>query len=393
MKFVLILLLLFSGITPSLATSQTTEKTRERFIIQSEILGEHREILVHLPKGYNASARSYPVIYLTDAEVHMDHTSASADFLYNQHKMPKSIIVGIVNTNRNRDLRPTPINEQIGQTPTGADLFLTFLEKELMVEINKRYRTLPYKVLSGTSFGGLFVIHSFATKPELFNAYIAVSPSLWWDNKATLKHAAKTIKTIPMQFANLAPRQIYISLSNEPDMMTTPYGELVKFLAESKFEKLKSFNRRFPNENHNSGVLISQYKGFSDIFNIWEIPDAPQTLEDLLTRYEAITKQLETSIILPEDRAIGYGTWLYYINRLDEATEMFEWVIKTYPGSATGYHSLGLTYEKVGEIKKALNNFETSLSLSKMNGDPLSGTYSDSVERASALLKDKEPTE
>src|SRR6185369_6618719 len=76
----------------------------------------------------------------------------------------------------------------------GADNFLKFFETELIPQIEKQYRVQPYRIFAGHSFGGLFAIHALITKPKLFNSYVAVSPSLQWENFEALKRAEDFLK-------------------------------------------------------------------------------------------------------------------------------------------------------------------------------------------------------
>jgi predicted alpha/beta superfamily hydrolase len=111
--------------------------------------------------------------------------------------------VGIANTDRTRDLTPThadiknPDGTTVTAFPTsgGADRFLDFIQTEPIPEIEKRYRTAPYRIFAGHSVGGLLAIHALITRPDLFNAYIAVSPSLQWDNGHTLRQAQQFFAT------------------------------------------------------------------------------------------------------------------------------------------------------------------------------------------------------
>jgi uncharacterized protein len=115
--------------------------------------------------------------------------------------LPEMIVVGILNTDRTRDLTPThSTSSAFGQTPEmlknsgGADNFLAFIEKELMPYIDTTYPVAPYKMLVGHSFGGLFAMHTLLNKPQLFNSYIAIDPSLWWDDQALAKKAITALQ-------------------------------------------------------------------------------------------------------------------------------------------------------------------------------------------------------
>ncbi len=161
-----------------------------KLTIKSKVLGEDRAILVRTPANYDTNKRTYPVLYMTDGDAHIDHTSGTLEFLARNGRMSEMIVVGIPNTDRTRDLSPTKPTATLAQlarpqfpTAGGADNFLKFIETELIPEIEKTYRTQPYRVLAGHSLGGLFAVHAMITKPDLFNSYVAVSPALNWDNQ------------------------------------------------------------------------------------------------------------------------------------------------------------------------------------------------------------------
>jgi uncharacterized protein len=169
----------------------------ERLVVHSNVLKEDRVIWVRVPAAVAGSKAAYPVLYLTDAGSHLNEIGSTIDFLVEHDRMPPVIVVGIANTDRNRDLTPThadiksPDGRVIVAMPTsgGADRFLDFIQNELVPEIEKRYPTQSFRIFAGHSLGGLLAIHALITRPNLFNAYIAVSPSLQWDDAKTLHQA------------------------------------------------------------------------------------------------------------------------------------------------------------------------------------------------------------
>ena len=178
------------------ALSLTAQESAERFTLTSKILGEPRTISVRLPASYRTTERRYPVVYLTDGDAHLGHTAATMEFLAREGRMPESIAVAVVNTDRQRDLSPTKVADRPGATG-GADRFLDFFEKELIPEIESRYRTAAYRVFGGHSLGGLFALHGLFTRPKLFDAWIAVSPAFFWDNRYLLRRGAEFFVKAP----------------------------------------------------------------------------------------------------------------------------------------------------------------------------------------------------
>ena len=234
--------------------------------VKSTVLGEERPILVRTPRGYENGNARYPVLYLTDGDAHIAHTASSIDFLARNGRMSELIVVGIPNTDRMRDLSPTRVNTTgatgAPQFPTsgGADKFLQFIETELMPEIEKTYRVHPYRVLAGHSLGGLFTVHAMIAKPDLFNAYIAVSPALQWDNQVIIKRAEDFLKT-----RKEAQKTLYFSLGSEPGPIEDAYHQFKQLLTRQKSNGLDWEAQELPDEDHGSVVLRSHYAALRKI--------------------------------------------------------------------------------------------------------------------------------
>jgi predicted alpha/beta superfamily hydrolase len=188
-----------------------------RVTLHSTAVGEQRSMLVRTPPGYERGSDRYPVLYLTDGDRHIGHTSATVEYLAERGRMPEMIIVGISNTDRTRDLTPTKASlkedGKVMELPTsgGADKFLEFIEKELIPHVEKTYRTQPYRVFAGHSFGGLFAVHALVTKPDLFHALISAAPSLHWDNALVVNRAEQLLTGRPE-----LGRTLFVTLGDEP---------------------------------------------------------------------------------------------------------------------------------------------------------------------------------
>lgn len=212
--FIVVLCLLGAG---SLSAQEPVIAFGHRIKVESKIMGETRTLLVRTPPGYDQNQSRYPVVYMTDGPNNFMNTATTAQFLARNHRTPEMIIVAIANTDRTRDLTPTNASVQRPDggrhhfpTSGGADRFLDFIAGELMPHIDKHYRTEPYKVFAGHSYGGLLVMHAFCNRTELFDAYIASSPSLWWDNQIILGQLEKMLKT-----KKSLPKTLFVSCGNE----------------------------------------------------------------------------------------------------------------------------------------------------------------------------------
>src|SRR5579862_4256207 len=192
----------------------------QKLTIHSIVLNEDRVIWVRVPSGYEQSKNQFPVLYLTDGPGHINEIGNSIDFLVDNQRMPPLIVVGIANTDRTRDLTPShsDAKDSAGKetlpTSGGGDRFFDFIHTELMPEIEKRYRTAPYRVFAGHSLGGLMAIHILTSRPDMFQAYIAVSPSRWWEKQTTL-HQAQAFFAAHDELN----RTLFFSLGSEGDDM------------------------------------------------------------------------------------------------------------------------------------------------------------------------------
>jgi predicted alpha/beta superfamily hydrolase len=144
--------------------------------MKSTILGEDRKVLVRLPTTYDTSSTAYPVLYLLDGTpAFLLEMTAITTRLRNDRNAPEMIIVAIENTNRNRDMMPVVGKDYPG--PPRAEAFLGFLEKELIPDIEKTYRTSQPRILLGKSLSGLFTVYSLLARPTAFNAYVGAAPA------------------------------------------------------------------------------------------------------------------------------------------------------------------------------------------------------------------------
>jgi predicted alpha/beta superfamily hydrolase len=225
----------------------------ERFTLHSKILGEERTVFISVPPSYRRGNQRYPVLYLTDAQWQFDQSRSSAAFLARNGLIPEIIIVGVVNTDRTRDLYATKADfKQNGRTipfPTSgnADQFLEFLEKELIPWIESTYRTTPLRILAGHSAGGNFALHAMRVKPRLFQAIIAASPWLVWDDASELKQLVPFLESIEVK-----TRILFVTSASEGPEMKANIETLIGAVRARKNASLRCNSTTYPEENHDS---------------------------------------------------------------------------------------------------------------------------------------------
>ena len=237
----------------------------EMVTIESKILSESRTLNIYLPEGYQKTdTLKYPVIYVLDGSINEDfiHIVGLVQFFNLQMNMPKSIVVGIANTDRKRDFTFPSLDRKLKMdypTTGGSRKFIDFLEKEVQPYINANYPTSKQKMLIGQSLGGLLATEILFKKPLLFTDYVIVSPSLWWDNESLLKDAKMFLGTHPKLSAN-----VYVAVGSEGEIMEREANMLAELLKDSGKENLNSEFLFLPNENH--ATILHQ--SVNDIFKL-----------------------------------------------------------------------------------------------------------------------------
>jgi len=231
--------------------------------VYSELLAETRVLNIYLPDGYSPdSLQTYPVIYVLDGSYNEDfpHITGLCQFLNMYQLLPKSIVVGIANVDRYRDFTyPSSVKRDKKDIPTsgGSAAFIAFLEKELQPFINQKFKTNGYNTIIGQSLGGLVATEILMTKPQLFDDYIIVSPSLWWDNEKLVNKASAYFK----EHQDLGKR-VFVSLGKEHPLMHKVADELVKSMRESGNKKLIVYYDPILDEDHATILHLAVYKAF-----------------------------------------------------------------------------------------------------------------------------------
>jgi predicted alpha/beta superfamily hydrolase len=379
------LALLVSLGAPFAAQAATLIPAGERIQLPSTVMGEERTLLVSVPESYAKTALRYPVLYLTDAETQFAHTSATATFLARTGFMPEVIVVGVVNTDRTRDLSPS----RDPQFPTsgGADRFLDFIEKELVPFVEGRWRTAPFRIFAGHSAGGNFAFHAMRVRPELFQAVVAVSPWLVWDKRREL-----ALLTPFLAGDGVKARALFFTSGNEGAGMRDVLEKVSAALKRTESKGLRWASVNFPDENHGSVVLPSHYAALRMIFDGWSIPVDPETerlvgsLDDVKERYSVLSERLGYPVTPPEAAVNRLGYQALARKNLPAALSFFRYNARTYPESANVHDSLGDALEASGALEEALESFAKAVALGEKSGDPNTKFYRANADRLRVRL-------
>ena len=383
-------------IAPSAFAQAPAPAGATAFKINSAVLGEERTILVRVPAGYETNKQKHPVLYMTDGNAHISHTGSTVEFLARNGRMSEMIVVGITNTDRTRDLSPTHVTTTVGggntalQFPTsgGADKFLKFIETELIPEIEKRYRTQPYRILAGHSLGGLFAIHAMLSRPDVFQSYVAVSPALQWDNQVVVKRAEDFFKERKEYQATL-----FVTLGNEPGPIDDGFHQFKQVLAKQQTKGFEWEAKQLDDEDHGSVVLRSHYYAMRKVYDGWQVPRDPNTgrfagdFKAVEEHYQKLSQKFRYPVPVPEPLINQLGYQSLFAGRSDEAIAIFKTNVERYPDSANVYDSLAEAYERGGRLDLAAPLYEKAQTLGQQNHDPNLAIYKTNYERVSEKLK------
>lgn len=341
-------------------------------ILKSEILQEDRPVIISLPNGYEESQAGYPVFYVLDGLQNIKHTIGTVELLTESGLIPPLIIVGIESLDRSRDLTPSRAGENmyggagnagIPQSG-GAPSFLQFMKEELIPFVETSYRTHPYRILEGHSFGGLFSVFALMDSPEIFDALIIEAPALWWNNEEMTQKAEEFFTS----HAALE-KTVYFGIGgNDGWGMRQELKRFVDVIEESQPEHFRWFHEEVGDEDHMASRLLLNYYGLKFIFADLRISDS-------------LTNNYQDSLFLKNENQLiqKYGPKTRrpagdYVNlvaqQLDAgnssgAITILKTAIAGYPKYIGLLTYLARIYEQTNQIEKAISTYELAIEVSK----------------------------
>ena len=362
--------------------------------VDSKILNEQRKIWVYVPHdGTNDiySKQRYPVVYLLDGDAHFYSVTGMIQQLSSVNGnsiCPEMIVVGIPNTNRTRDLTPSytssalshPDDDMI-KNSGGGEKFMSFIEKELIPHIDSLYPTEPYRMLIGHSLGGLTVMNALLHHTNLFNSYVAIDPSMWWDNQNLLKQSVTILnqkkftgKTLFLVVANtMSAGMDTMHVINDTTSNTIHIRSILKLagiLKRNPNNGLRWNYKYYDNDDHGSVPLIGEYDALHFVFNYYKMPQLGDLNDNSLntdsiirTHFKNVSDQMGYKVNPPEGAVNGLG-YAYLQNKMfDKAFAFFNMNILNYPQSFNVYDSMGDFYDAKGDKSKAIQFYNKALTL------------------------------
>ena len=292
--------------------------------------------LPNMKAGMQNPGQRYPVVYLLDGDGHFESVVGMIQQLSQVNGntiVPEMIIVGIPNTDRTRDLTPTHIasdppmmDSNSSKNTGGGENFTAFMEKELMPHIDSIYPTQPFRVLIGHSFGGLTVMNIITNHTKLFNAYIAIDPSMWYDKEQFLKATQKKLAaqkyngtSLYVGIANTMAEGMTLEKMKKDTTADTRHIRSIfamdKFIKSNSQNGLKYASKYYGDDDHGSVPLISEYDGLRFIFSWYRFKFTVQTLwspgtevvQRMKQHYQTVSKEFGFKVSPPEMQINGLG--------------------------------------------------------------------------------------
>lgn len=365
--------------------------------IYSKTLKEYRKIYVQLPAGYNAKENEkYPVVYILDGEVLLPTVNNVQDF-YSGGFTPDMVLIGISNDkNRMRDLTTSKVTEMYGmpfeQENGDAANFSKFLETELIPFVENKYPVTNFRTLIGHSYGGLFTLYSLVHHPNLFSNYIAIDPSLDWDNQKLLKEAQSVLAT-----NDYKGNSLFMSLNGQLNMQD-PTVTIANVMQDTSdftlfprsnisFSNIVKQNKQnglalewkfYPRDLHGTIAFPSIMDGLISVFQWYQMENtskfnSPETSKEELSKiiqYRA--KKLKTYFKYsvppyPEDLLNMLGYMSLDMEQPEKAKMFFDFDIEFYPNNPNAYDSMADYYERNGDTANAIKYVSKAFEISGDN--------------------------
>lgn len=358
-------------------------QTIEKKEIDSKILNQKRAFWIYLPNEYKESpAKRFEVIYVLDAQARQffDVVHSITQFLVGQEF--DFIIVGIESPfikeekqSRNTDFLPKATHDETIKHYWGycggADNFMKFVGDELIPFVDRNYHTLPERIAIGHSNGGTFISYCLLEKPDLFNAYIAISPNYAYDDNQMIHRfeAFGSNKLTTKKF-------VFISHANERwKGWPEANKKVINTLENEKFNShihlvTKDFSAT---ENHGTTFPVGVFYGMKAFIDFQY-----RTGENVIAYYDALQKN--NLINLNEELVNNLAYECFWNNKPTEALKVIQWAIEKYPNGYNLYDSQGEFYESINDYINAAKSYQKAMdALEKEKGKMKDASFKETM--------------
>lgn len=336
---------------------------------ESQILGESRQLKIQLPRGYDKSDKSYPIIFTFDGDYLFELAAGTVDYYAYWDDIPECIVVGVNQFSKRDD--DTAFSELNSLPIEKGEAFFNFVGQELVPYINKTYRTEKFKVAIGHDKTANFINYFLLKEDPLFQAYIVLSPDLAPDMESFLSDRLSAIESKLFYYLATSSNDIK-SLKEKTEALQ------VKLAAIDNKNVLKAYDN-FDGPSHYSLPAYALPKALESIFLVFQ-PISKEEYQNTLLKLESspvdyLTEKYETieelfgikkQISINDFRAIA--ATINKTEQFDYFEDLGKLARKQYPETLLGHYYLGRYYETTGRPKKAMKTYQSGYVLQEVGG-------------------------
>ncbi|SEA14827.1 alpha/beta hydrolase [Bizionia paragorgiae] len=336
---------------------------------ESQILGESRQLKIQLPRGYDKSDKSYPIVFTFDGDYLFELVAGTVDYYAYWDDIPECIVVGVSQFSKRDD--DTAFSELNSLPIDKGEAFFNFVGQELMPYINKTYRTEKFKVAIGHDKTANFINYFLFKEDPLFQAYIALSPDLAPDMESFLSDRLNGIESKIFYYLATSSNDVK-SLKEKTEALQ------VKLAAIDNKNVLKAYDN-FDGPSHYSLPAYALPKALESIFLVFQ-PISKEEYQNtllkldsspvdyLIEKYETIEELfgIKKQISINDFRAIA--ATINKTEQFDYFEDLGKLARKQYPETLLGHYYLGRYYETTGHPKKAMKTYQSGYVLQEVGG-------------------------
>ena len=342
-----------SVLPPIAGYSESVVSLGKTASLRSKVLDKTIPLSIQLPANYDSSKKTYPVLYMLDADYRSRFAmlASTLDYMGENGQIPEMILIGVDIPEGNSILLPTRANKDTS-IPDG---YIDFFETELIPYVENTYRTAPYKVLNGASNSGFFSVYLLLNKPHLFNSYFASSPSL----RHIPELLQEKIKSGPLKTLG-RNRSLHIIYSDDEDL-ADQVSEFTRVLEEHKPEQFTYKVDELVNQGHVPAADFVQFLlALYPDFNPYEELD---TLDKVTQHFDMLSKRYGYEMKPSISMLFNLGVDKIVAKDLVVAEKIFQYALQAYPEAKESHLGMGVVHRNQGQFEQAKALFEKALTL------------------------------
>lgn len=332
--------------------------------LHSDVLDENRLLLVSLPRDYEESSMSYPVLFVLYGDQIRGYFAEAVhivDRLSAEGSIPKMIVIGVANVERYRDLSPVGRRGK----PSGIEPFSRFVVEELIPFVENEYRTKDYRALMGPQAGAAFGFYTLAKRQGLFDAFIIENPF-----RSPPVHDV-LMATMGELMDKGLPSSSFLQIT-----YADREGHLDK---TEEIEYMRRFEKMIADKSPHNLMLVTHYieknedfipplrlkEGLRELFREYRFPDNREVrgLADITAHYAALSERFGFEVDVPEMTLASKADELSERGASDSAREILDYLIEVYPASADGYWRLANLHRECGNRELAIEYYRKCLDI------------------------------